>query len=260
MEIIELEPETNLKLKEEEDKQKACSKFNFYILSLNKNDFEITLELSKESIIIYANYQEKNKNIKYYYIEEFNLQYFRIYFQDNRTIDKYFYEIKIAITKSEKNGIINELKDKIELIININSQMKKEMNFILKRKEKSVDEKIGELYDLINNLHKEKEEQKKEIDILKEKLETFMNQEIHIIGLDGKEEGSSIKISAFNESKFKDLIDKELTDDKVYLKILTEFDCNNNNELLKLLETELEKMNKPNFLAYFKNNFIIKNI
>ena len=256
MEIYELEPETNLKMKEEKEKQQN-SKFNFHILSLNKNDFEITLELEEESIIIYANCQEKNKNTKIYYKEEFTIQYLRKNFEDNCTIDKYFYEIKNSISTSEKNCIINELKNKIEIIININSQIKKEMSFILKKKEKSVEEKIGELYDLINNLYKEKEEQKKEIDILKEKLETFINQEIHIIGAEGKEKGSSFKISAFNELKFKDLINKDLTNDKFYVKILIKFDSNNNNELLKVLESALEKFNKENRIAYFKNNFII---
>ena len=256
MEIYELEPETNLKMKEEKEKQQN-SKFNFHILSLNKNDFEITLELEEESIIIYANCQEKNKNTKIYYKEEFTIQYLRKIFEDNCTIDKYFYEIKNSISTSEKNCIINELKNKIEIIININSQIKKEMSFILKKKEKSVEEKIGELYDLINNLYKEKEEQKKEIDTLKEKLETFINQEIHIIGAEGKQKGSSFKISAFNELKFKDLINKDLTNDKFYVKILIKFDSNNNNELLKVLEFELEKFNKENRIAYFKNNFII---
>ena len=144
MEIYELEPETNLKMKEEKEKQQN-SKFNFHILSLNKNDFEITLELEEESIIIYANCQEKNKNTKIYYKEEFTIQYLRKIFEDNCTIDKYFYEIKNSISTSEKNCIINELKNKIEIIININSQIKKEMSFILKKKEKSVEEKIGEL-------------------------------------------------------------------------------------------------------------------
>ena len=48
-----------------------------------------------------------------------------------------------------------------------------------------------------------------------------------------------------------------MTNDKFYVKILIKFDSNNNNELLKVLEFELEKFNKENRIAYFKNNFII---
>ena len=260
MEIYEPEPETNLLIKEEEEKEKTNPKFNFHILSLNRNDFEITLELQKESIIIYACSQEKNKINKNYYKQKFTIEYFRKYFEDNYPIDKYFYEIKSALTKSEQKCIINELKDNIEIIINMDFQKKKELSFTIKRQEKSVDEKIGELYNLINNLYKEKEEQKKEIDTLKEKLKNLENQEIHIIGKEGNEKGSLIEISTFDESKFKNFVDKEFEEDKIYSRILFKYEINKKDNLIKFIESYSEEFKKENLLISFKNNSIFIDI
>ena len=251
-----MEPETNLKFNEGKEKLKDNRKFNFHLLSLNKIDYEITLELGKESIIIYASSQEKNKNIKNYYKEEFNIQYLSQYFDENILIEKYYDEIKTTISKSEKKGIVNELNNKIEIIIYMNSPMKNEISFILKKIEKSVDEKIGELYDLINNLYKEKEEQKKEIDKLKEKLETFTNQEIHIFGKEGKEKGTLIEISAFDESKFKVLMDDELKDDKFYFRFLIKFDNKEKENIIKFLDLLNEKLKKEKLLYSILLNII----
>ena len=257
MDFYEIEQETNLKFIEGKENLKDNQKFNFHLLSLNKTDYEITLELGKESIIIYACSQEKNKNIKNYYKEEFNIQYLCQYFDENILIEKYYDEIKTTISESEKKGIVNELNNKIEIIIYMNSPTKKEISFILKKIEKSVDEKIGELYDLINNLYKEKEEQKKEIDKLKEKLETFTNQEIHIFGQEGKEKGTLIEISAFDESKFKVLIDDELKDDKFYFRFLIKFDNKEKENIIKFLDLLNEKLKKEKLLTSIKNNSIV---
>ena len=252
-----MEPETNLKFNEGKEKLKDNQKFNFHLLSLNKIDYEITLELGKESIIIYACSQEKNKNIKNYYKEEFTIQYLSQYFDENILIEKYYDEIKTTISKSEKKGIVNELNNKIEIIIYMNSPMKNEISFILKKIEKSVDEKIGELYDLINNLYKEKEEQKKEIDKLKEKLETFTNQEIHIFGQEGKEKGTLIEISAFDESKFKVLMDEELKDDKFYFRFLIKFDNIEEENIIKFRDLLNEELKKEKILISIKNDSIV---
>ena len=117
MDFYEIEQETNLKFIEGKENLKDNQKFYFHLLSLNKIDYEITLELGKESIIIYASSQEKNKNIKNYYKEEFNIQYLCQYFDENILIEKYYDEIKPTISKSEKKGIVNELNNKIEIII-----------------------------------------------------------------------------------------------------------------------------------------------
>ena len=126
----------------------------------------------------------------------------------------------------------------------------------MKKIEKSVDEKIGELYNLINNLYKEKEEQKKEIDKLKEKLETFTNQEINIFGKEGKEKGTLIEISAFDESKFKVLMDDELKDDNFYFRFLIKFDNKEKENIIKFLDLLNEKLKKEKLLYRILLNII----
>ena len=259
MDYCDLQPETNLSFKEDDEKLNQNQKYNFHLISLTKIEYEISLELRKKSLFINATFQEKNKNIKNIYEGEFTLEYLRKYFDKNYSIDKCYNEIVATISKSEKNGLVNELNNKIEIVIFKNSQIQNEISFILKRKIKSADEKIDELYDLINNLYKEKEEQKKQIEKLKEKLETFTNQEIHIIGTEGKENGLSFELTAFDEKKFKSIMDKdeELKNDEIYIRILLKFDANNNENLIKYLESEIEDFKKPNLVASLKNNFII---
>ena len=98
----------------------------------------------------------------------------------------------------------------IELKIPLSSKISSELCFLLKEKEKSSIEKFEQLYELINDLYVEKENQKKEIDELKKKLEEYTHQEIHIIGLDTMENCSSIEINCFDENKFKEFMDIDL--------------------------------------------------
>ena len=192
---------------------------SFHILSDKRNEFLITLETEKDLLIITAC---DNKFIKNYYKEKFSLQYLRKYFGHNPDIEKCSSEIIKLV--SNKKGIIRELKSVIELKIPLNSKEHLEVSFLLKKIEKSNSEKFEQLYGLINNLYEEKEKQKKEIDALKNELKEYTHQEIHIIGLDGKEYGSSIEINFFGENKFKEYMNFDLKEHDSYAKFLFKYD------------------------------------
>ena len=66
------------------------------------------------------------------------------------TIDEILNEISLLLEKSHPKII--EEKDKIILKISLNTSKIKEVNFTLNKKEKNENEKIAELYSLINNL------------------------------------------------------------------------------------------------------------
>ena len=214
-------------------------KKSFNILSDKRNDFLITLETEKDLLIITAC---NDKFIKNYYKEKFSLQYLRNYFGQHYDIEKCSSEIITII--SQKKGIIRELKSVIELIIPLNSKDHLEISFLLKKIEKSNNEKFEQLYELINDLYEEKEKQKREIDSLKKKLEGFTNQEIHIIGLDGKEYGSSIEITCFGENKFKEFTDNQLNENNIYMRALFKFDESKKDIFKKMIEKKPEVNDK----------------
>ena len=227
-------------------------KKSFNILSDKNNNFLISLESKKDLLTIIAC---DNKFIKNYYKEKFSLQYLRNYFGLNYDIEKCSSEI-LSIA-SDKKGIIRELNSVIELKIPLNSKKHLEITFLLKKIEKSNSEKIEQLYGLINDLYEEKEKQKKETDELRKELEDFTHQEIHIIGLDGKEYGSSMEINFFGKNKFKEYMDIDLIEHGIYMKVLLKYDVNKKDNLKKIIE----KKNKENkdFNMSIKNEYVSLN-
>jgi len=205
----------------------------FNILSDKNNIFLITLEPEIDLLNITAC---DNKLIKNYYKEKFSLQYLRKYFGHDPDIEKCSSEIiKIA---TQKKGIIRELKSVIELKFPLNTKDHLEISFLLKKIEKSNSEKFEQLYGLINNLYEEKEKQKKEIDQLKKELKEYTHQEIHIIGLDGKEYGSSIEINFFGENKFKEYMNFDIKEHDFYAKALFKYDKSKKDAIQKIIEEE----------------------
>ena len=221
---------------------------SFHILSDKNNDFLITLEKDKDLLTITAC---KNNFIKNFYKETFTLQYLRNYFGPKYNIEECISEI--FLNASQNKGIIKEINKVIELKIPLSSKISSELCFLLKEKEKSSIEKFEQLYELINDLYVEKENQKKEIDELKKKLEEYTHQEIHIIGLDKMENGSSIEINCFDENKFKEFMDIDLNSNNCYLKFLMKFDENKRDNVEKIIEN----FNKDNkYIISIKDNFI----
>ena len=62
MDYCDLQPETNLSFKEDDEKLNQNQKYNFHLISLTKIEYEISLELRKKSLfIIYKCYFSRKK-------------------------------------------------------------------------------------------------------------------------------------------------------------------------------------------------------
>ena len=136
---------------ETEDKQK---KYDIYLKS--NNSTSIKLEGNFKNNLTNENYSsiisiEKIKENKYFLMFD--------------TIDEILNEFNLLLEKN--NGKIIEEKDKIILKISLNTSKIKEAKFTINKKEKKENEKIEELYSLINNLNNKINDLTNEINELK---------------------------------------------------------------------------------------------
>jgi len=123
----------------------------FVIETENNSKYDIYLKSSNSSSIsLEGNFKNNLKNENYLSVLSIEKIKENKYFLMFDTIDEILNEISLLLEKN--NPKIIEEKDKIILKISLNTSKIKEVNFTLNKKEKNENEKISELYSLINNL------------------------------------------------------------------------------------------------------------
>ena len=135
---------------------------NFEIIS-DINTYNININLENENIIIKAICVSSLKNEIYENSFSFsqiqNNKYFKMCDNINES-----YLLLCELANSKEKKIISNSLNQINLVIPINNALVKEINLTLKTKEKNAEDKILELYYLI-------EKQQKEINFLKNEIE-----------------------------------------------------------------------------------------
>ena len=123
----------------------------FVIETENNSKYDIYLKSNNSSSIsLEGNFKNNLKNENYLSVLSIEKIKENKYFLMFDTIDEILNEISLLLEKN--NPKIIEEKDKIILKISLNTSKIKEVNFTLNKKEKNENEKIAELYSLINNL------------------------------------------------------------------------------------------------------------
>ena len=161
----------------------------FVIETENNSKYDIYLKSNNSSSIsLEGNFKNNLKNENYLSVLSIEKIKENKYFLMFDTIDEILNEISLLLEKN--NPKIIEEKDKIILKISLNTSKIKEVNFTLNKKEKNENEKIAELYSLINNLtnkfeitindlttkiNKQNDEINELINIIKKQNETIKN-------------------------------------------------------------------------------------
>ena len=166
-------------------------------ISSNKNNlYEIKLINEVSYLLIQASFNNPLQTLQYenkFPLETIKKNPFFSYFE---SIDEILEEL-FSFIENKKYNLIEE-NEEISLIFQLPVHKVKEIKFSLKQKEKSDNEKINELYNIIGNLKKENSLLKEENNILKKRLD---NNDNLIKELISRLEN--------NENKIKILEDKE---------------------------------------------------
>ena len=162
------------------------------------------------------------------------------------TIDDCLLEIFNILNKIKK--LLKEEKDKLILIIPLNSIKYPKIIFPLYKREKSDSEKINELYDIIN-------EQQKQINSLKENLDNFMNQEIVINGAKEELNGIELDLEIFGKEDFNKYLEKDY-DLKDGLLII-DLKLKKNDKIKEKLNEIKEELNEINDIIIKENHIIM---
>ena len=176
---------------------------SFIALSDKNNEYTILFENKIKLLNISSKISGNNYNHNFIYKNNFSLNDIQKvkWFLSYNSIDDCLSEI-FNILK-DKKMILKEEKDKLILIIPLNSIKYPEIIFPLYKKEKSDSERINELYDVINSLNEKNNQQEKQITILKVQLDNFMNQDIVINGTKNEINGITIDFEFFGKENFK---------------------------------------------------------
>ena len=208
--------------------QKKTSK-TFKIYSETKKEYLVLFESIDNLLNISTEVKEEKSHQNKIYRNKYTL--FDIqkvkYFNPYDTIDECLSEIDI------NKGIIKEEKDKLNLIVPINSKKYPEITFTLIFKEKSDKEKINELYEIIHNLNSK-------INFLEKKLEDMSNNTIKIITQEKEPNGISFYFNAIKKSELGKIFDeKKLSEDKIFFRLNFNFKNDNDkgDEFINYLKT-----------------------
>ena len=188
----------------EEETEKIINKSkNFIILSDKNKKYNILFENNGAILSITTTHDNNLEKVIYkntftlYDIQKVKL------FQTYDSIDECLLEIFNIL--DENKAFIKEIKDKLELIIPLNSKKYPQIIFALNKKEKTDSEKIKELYNIINTLNEENNHLKKTNYELKAELENLKNyqfQEIKLIGTKEEVDGILCNLNIFEKEKF----------------------------------------------------------
>ena len=140
---------------------------NISISSNNYRKYDITIELELNSLINIIAIEKENK-IKYF--EHYDLDNLRKikYFSLFDSIDEIFEEIKDKITKKEPQ--LHEESNSLQLIIFTGNTKFKEINFNIKKNEKEYNEKINEIFIIINEFKEIERKQNSKINLLEDRI------------------------------------------------------------------------------------------
>lgn len=188
------------------------NKKHFDISSDNKT-FSIDMALNKENISFNVTSVNTLKNESFE--NSFSLSQIQAnkYFKICESLNEAFL-LLIELSNCEDKKIISKSSKEISLIFPINNPLIKEVSFLLKIKEKNLEDKIDELYNLIekqqieiNSLKKEiadlKEQKKKEEEKKDKAEEKFMLKSSLILNKDKDEETIRDWINPYKKYKFK---------------------------------------------------------
>ena len=222
--------------------EKKISK-SFLISSDKNNKYNVLLENSENKLNIYAeietNSGEKNTfQNQYSLIEIRKEKLFLAYDTIEECISEIFNFLDI------NKGKIIENDTQLKLIIPLNSKKYPEIIFNLFLKEKSDSEKIKELYSLIKKLNEEKNNQKLEIEKLKNEQKELLFYDVKILGITEETKGISIGIS-FLEEQFYNILDigKEFNENHLLFSLnMNVKDIKKMNEIEKFFEDNKEIM------------------
>ena len=241
-----IEPEIN----EEKSKKIVNQSTKFTVLSDKNNEYTIIFENKLKILSISSkNNDDNNFNQKFIYKNNFSLNDIQKvkWFLAYNSIDDCLLEIFNIL--NEKKIILKEEKDKLILIIPLNSIKYPEIIFPLLKKERSDSEKINELYDIIN-------EQQKQINVLKENLDSFMNQEIVINEAKTEINGIDVDLELFGKEDFNKYLEKEYDSKNSILRL--DLSLKKNDKIKEILNEIKEEFNKDEGgLIIIKENHII---
>ena len=118
---------------------------NISITSNKYRKYDITLESELNNLINIIIIEKSNIYCEHYNLDNLRkLKYFSLF----DSIDEIFEEIKDKITKKEPQLI--EESNSLRLIIDTGNTKFKEINFYIKKNEKDYNEKINEIFSIIN--------------------------------------------------------------------------------------------------------------
>ena len=232
----------------EEETEKIINKSkNFIILSDKNKKYNILFENNGAILSITTTHENNLEKVIYkntftlYDIQKVKL------FQTYDNIDECLLEIFNIL--DENKAFIKEIKDKLELIIPLNSKKYPQIIFALNKKEKTDSEKIKELYNIINTLTEENNHLKKTNYELKAELENLKNyqfQEIKLIGTKEEVDGILCNLNIFEKEKFNKYIPKyiDLNENNIYFNLkLNLKNTTNTNEIKAFFNVNKEKFN-----------------
>ena len=131
-------------------------------ISAEEKNYNIDLSLENENIIMKIIFTNPTKNEIYENSYSFSNLQINKYFKICDNINEAYILLTDLVNSKEKKVVFNSL-NQISLIIPIDNPIVKDVNFQLKSKEKKIDDKILELYYIIEN-------QQKEINFLKNEI------------------------------------------------------------------------------------------
>ena len=223
---------------------------SFIVLSDKNNEYTIIFENKIKLLSISSKSNDNKFNQKFIYKNHFSLYDIQKvkFFLAYNSIDDCLLEIFNIL--NNKKIILKEEKDKLILIIPLNSIKYPEIIFPWYKKEKSDSEKINELYDTIN-------EQQKQINALKENLDNFMNQEIVINGTKKEKNGIIVDLEVFGKEDFNKYLEKEYDSKNPLVRF--DLKLKKNNKIKGILNEIKEEINQDGggFFIIKENQLII---
>ena len=140
---------------------------NISITSNKYREYDITIESELNSLINIVAFEKDNNNKYYEHYDLDNLRKIK-YFSLFESIDEIFEEIKDKITKNDPQ--LSEESNSLKLIINTGNTKFKEIIFNVKKNEKEYNEKINEIFSIINDLKEKERKQDKKIQLFEDKI------------------------------------------------------------------------------------------
>lgn len=151
----------------------ANNKENHFEIVSNEKKYDLKITINKDYIIIEASCINSLQKETYQNSFSFSDMQKYKYFKICESLDE-AYLLLSESANSKDIKLIQNSKNEITIIIPINNALIKEISFQLKIKEKNVEDKVNELFIVI-------EKQQKEIDVMKkeiEELKTYKKKEV----------------------------------------------------------------------------------